>query len=127
MTRLHESVLEGIVKDLTLIGIDREDVSLIIKEPVIRYPDSTALRKSSDLIIGMKTPYHLNGRHYAIPVELKGNPDKKEYATLQLSSTMDFIQEKLNLYVPYGLFVVYNHNDDMIRVSCEKILLPHRD
>jgi hypothetical protein len=46
-------------------------------------------------------------KNYAVPIELKGNRDKKQKAIMQIQSGREFIVEELHLRCPYGKFVVY--------------------
>jgi hypothetical protein len=110
----HEYYLKRLVERLDTIGEKSEYVEWIMQDGIWMPGIGLKRAKLCDLIlVYMKNdmfPDYPEG--YGIPVELKGNPDKKRKAVAQIDSGRDFIHKCLGLPSPFGKFVVYNAEND---------------
>lgn len=98
--QIHDYYLDELVSNLSIIHEDKKKVKWIMKDGKWYRPNSYAQNKLCDLLL---VYYDDHG----IPVELKGNRNKKSKAKVQLEYGRDFMENELGLYVPYGKFVVY--------------------
>ena len=99
----HSSSLDRLVHNLKDIKEDPNCIEWILREGIWEG------RKFPDLILR----YQSDGKFkfgYGIPVELKHCKEKRKIALEQLESGRIYIQTKLGLPVPHGVFVIYGQN-----------------
>jgi hypothetical protein len=97
---VHDSYLEKLVTNLHKIKEDIKDIKWIMKDGIWMKDQSEDYNLLCDLIVVFYSGY-------GVPIELKGNKDKRLKAKKQILSGKKFIEEVLNLPVPRGKFVVY--------------------
>lgn len=96
----HNRFLDELVNHLTLVGESTNDVAWVMKDGIYIPAGSKNRAKLCDLIVG----------HYNRPVtciELKGTPQKREKALLQLYSSRHFVRYILNQGVPVCKIAYY--------------------
>jgi len=98
----HSLYLDNLVRHLDTIGLKREDIEFLLKEPMWFKQHSIKQNSLCDLIIGYE-----NGKCSAL--ELKGSTDKRPKALNQLQQGRLFIQRELGRDYDCGIFVVYQH------------------
>lgn len=98
----HEFFLDELCtrNNLHKIGINHEDVILIVKEPELYFQGQ--MRQAPDILI-------LTKDHHWFVIELKGCKSKRQKAIHQIHAGFEFLRS-LGIRNVSGKFVIYDHH-----------------
>jgi hypothetical protein len=97
----HDTYLENLIDNLNILGENRKEIEWIMKDGVWKEKGTLKKIKLCDLLVG-----YYDG--HAIPIELKGSKKQFLSAKKQVTSGKEFLENELNLFVPYGKIVIFN-------------------
>lgn len=97
----HKGALEYLVNHLDVIGIDRKDISWIVKEPQLYICGKIEQCKSCDIVVGYS--------HYgdADLIELKHSYEQMNKANIQLNNTKKYFLDEIGYNVNNKYVVFY--------------------